>query len=125
MTRSEEQVRVGTETVDARHARLRNYVVTENVTTTVPVSREGVRVEREPIAEANRGDAPDGHALSEDDYEVTLHEERPVVKKEAVPVERVRPEKETVTEQQAVSENVRKEKIETDGHDLPDPRAGR
>ena len=47
------------------------------------------------------------------------------MKKEAVPVERVRPEKETVTQQQTVSENVRKEKVETDGHDLPDRRAGR
>ena len=125
MTRSEEQVRVGTETFEAGRARLRKYVVTENVTTTVPVSHEEVRVEREPITNANRGDALDGQAISEDDYEVTLHEERPVVEKEAVPVERVRLEKETVTEQQTVSENVRKEKIETDGHDIPDPRAGR
>lgn len=68
MTRSEEQVRVGTETVEAGHARLRNYVVTENVTTTVPVSREEVRVDREPISEANRVDALDGKALGEDDY---------------------------------------------------------
>ncbi|MEU2350820.1 DUF2382 domain-containing protein, partial [Modestobacter sp. NPDC013298] len=30
-------------------ARLRKYVVTEDVTTTVPVSHEEVRIEREPI----------------------------------------------------------------------------
>ena len=54
MTRSEEQLRVGTETVEAGRARLRKYVVTENVSTTVPVSHEEVRVEREPITDANR-----------------------------------------------------------------------
>ena len=74
---------------------------------------------------ANRGDALDGPPISEDDYEVTLHEERPVVEKEAVPVERVRLEKETVTEQQTVNKDVRKEKIETDGDELSDGRTGR
>lgn len=78
MTR-EEQVRVGTETFEAGRARLCKYVVIENVTTTVPVSREEVRVVCEPITTANRGDALDGQALSEDDYEVTLQEERPVL----------------------------------------------
>ena len=46
MTRSEEQLHVGTEQVEAGRARLRKYVVTENVSTTVPVSHEEVRVER-------------------------------------------------------------------------------
>ena len=41
----------------------------------------------------------DGPAISEEEHEVTLHAERPVVAKEAVPVERVRLDKETVTEQ--------------------------
>src|SRR4051794_26688082 len=48
MTRSEEQVRVGTERVETGRARLRKYIVTENVTQTVPVSREEVRIKREP-----------------------------------------------------------------------------
>ena len=80
-------------------ARLRKYVVTENVTETVPVTREEVRVEREPITDANVGNALDGPAISEEEHEVVLHAEPPVVEKEAVPVERVRLDKETVTEQ--------------------------
>lgn len=45
-----------------------------------------------------------------------LTEERPVVVKETVPVERVRLGTETVTEQTEVSEQVRKENIELDEH---------
>ena len=59
----------------------------------MPVSREEVRVEREPITDANVGNAMDGPAISEEEHEVTLHAERPVVAKEAVPVERVRLDK--------------------------------
>ena len=114
MTRSEERLNVGTRTEEAGRARLRKYVVTENVTETVPVSREEVRVEREPITDANVGNALDGPAISEEEHEVTLHAERPVVEKEAVPVERVRLDKETVTDQERVSSDVRKEEIEVD-----------
>jgi uncharacterized protein (TIGR02271 family) len=115
MTRSEEQLRVGTTTEEAGRARLRKYVVTENVTKTVPVSREEVRVEREPITDANVGKAMDGPAISEEEHEVTLTAERPVVEKEAVPVERVRLDTETVTDEVTVDETVRKEQIDTDG----------
>jgi uncharacterized protein (TIGR02271 family) len=115
MTRSEEQLRVGTQDVEAGRARLRKYVVTENVTKTVPVSHEEVRVEREPITEQNIGAATDGPAISEEEHEVTLRAERPVVEKEAVPVERVRMGTETVTEQARVNEDVRKEQIDVDG----------
>jgi uncharacterized protein (TIGR02271 family) len=115
MTRSEEQLRVGTQQVEAGRARLRKYVVTENVTETVPVTREEVRVEREPITDGNMGAAMDGPAISEEEHEVVLTEERPVVEKEAVPVERIRLDKETVTEQQTVSDEVRKEQVEVDG----------
>jgi uncharacterized protein (TIGR02271 family) len=115
MTRSEEQVNVGTQRVEAGRARLRKFVVTENVTQTVPVSREEVRLEREPITDANIGNALDGPAISEEEHEVVLHAERPVVEKEAVPVERVRLDTETVTEHETVSADVRKEQIEMEG----------
>jgi len=115
MTRSEERLNVGTRTEEAGRARLRKYVVSENVTETVPVSREEVRVEREPITDANVGNALDGPAISEEEHEVTLHAERPVVEKEAVPVERIRLDKETVTDQERVSADVRKEEVEVDG----------
>ncbi|WP_100499416.1 DUF2382 domain-containing protein [Geodermatophilus chilensis] len=114
MTRSEERLNVGTRSEEVGRARLRKYVVTENVTETVPVFREEVRVEREPITDANIGNAMDGPAISEEEHEVTLHAERPVVEKEAVPVERVRLDKETVTEQERVAADVRKEEIEVD-----------
>ncbi|MGY1720199.1 DUF2382 domain-containing protein [Blastococcus sp. SYSU DS0552] len=117
MTRSEERLDVGTRREETGRARLRKYVVSENVTETVPVSHEEVRVEREPITDANAGKAMDGPAISEEEHEVTLHAEKPVVAKEAVPVERVRMDKETVTDQETVSADVRKEQIEVDGAD--------
>lgn len=115
MTRSEEQLHVGTENVETGRARLRKYVVTENVTQTVPVSHEEVRIEREPITEANVDEATSGPAISEAEHEVTLHEERPVVSKETVPVERVRMNTDTITEEETVNESVRKEQIEVEG----------
>ncbi len=115
MTRSEERLNVGKESQATGRARLRKYITTENVTTTVPVQREEVRVEREPITDGNSGDAMSGPELTESEHEVTLHEERPVVDKETVPVERVRLEKDTVTDEVQVDEEVRKERIETEG----------
>ncbi|MDQ1701325.1 MAG: hypothetical protein QOF57_577 [Frankiaceae bacterium] len=117
MTRSEEQVRVGTEKVQTGVARLRKYVETEQVNVPVTVTKEKVRLETEPITDANRDDAMAGPEISEGEHEVTLTEERPVVAKETVPVERVRLEKDTVAEEQNVSETVRKERIATDGVD--------
>jgi uncharacterized protein (TIGR02271 family) len=115
MTRSEEELRVGTAQRERGRARLRKYVVTEQVQQTVPVQREEVRVEREPITDENLDDALSGPAISEEEHEVVLHEEEPVVEKRAVPKERVRLEKDTVTDEAQVSEEVRKERIEPDG----------
>ncbi|WP_314193231.1 PRC and DUF2382 domain-containing protein [uncultured Arthrobacter sp.] len=117
MTRSEERLSVGTERQATGRVRLRKYVTTENVTQTVPVQREEVRIEREPITDANRDAALRGPDISEEEHEVTLHEERPVVDKETVPVERVRLDKDTVTDEETVTEEVRKERIDTDGID--------
>jgi uncharacterized protein (TIGR02271 family) len=117
MTRSEERLNVGTQQEQVGKARLRKYVVTEQQQVNVPVSREEVRLEREPVTEANRGDAFDGPDITESEHEVTLRAERPVVDTETVPVERVRLGKETVTEEQTVGGEVRKERIEAD---LPD-----
>jgi uncharacterized protein (TIGR02271 family) len=114
MTRSEERLRVGTETRETGKARLRKRVVTEHKQVTVPVAREELRVEREPITDANRRSAVDGPEISEAEHEVTLHEERPVVGKETVPVERVRLAKETVRGTETVGGDVRHEEIEID-----------
>jgi uncharacterized protein (TIGR02271 family) len=112
MTRSEERLHVGTERAETGRARLRKHVVTEQVTQTVPVSHEEVRLEREPVTDVNRGEAMAGSDISEEEHEVTLHAERPVAAKETVAVERVRLGKETVTEDHEVSETLRKEQID-------------
>lgn len=114
MTVSEERLRAGTQRREAGRARLRKYVVTETETVDVPVSREEVRVEREPITDANRAAAMDGPAISEEEHEMTLHEERPVVETEVVPKERVRLAKEQVTGTERVSGEVRKERVDAD-----------
>jgi len=115
MTRSEEELRIGTTQRESGRARLRKYVVEDEVTQTVPVRREEVRVEREPITDANAGAATEGPAISDEEHEVVLHEEEVVAEKRAVPKERIRLDKDTVTEEQQVSETVRKEEIDVDG----------
>ena len=115
MTRSEEELRVGTGEQEVGRARLRKYLVTEQVQTTVPVTREEVRVEREAITDANVGRAMGGPELSEEEHEIVLHEEQPVVEKKVVPKERVRLSKDTVTAEQQVDETVAKERIDTEG----------
>jgi uncharacterized protein (TIGR02271 family) len=114
MTRSEEELRVGTERRERGRARLRKYVVTEHVQTTVPVEREEVRIEREPITDANVEEAMSGPAISDEEHEVVLHAEEPVVEKRAVPKERVRMSKDTLTDEREIREEVRKERIEAD-----------
>lgn len=115
-------MRIGVEQREAGRVRLRKYVITETVTRTVPVSREEVRIKREPIPKAGRKKASRGAQLSEEVYEITLYEQRAVVGKETVPVERVRLDKETVTRSETVGGEVRKERLATDGIDDADTR---
>jgi uncharacterized protein (TIGR02271 family) len=111
MTRSEERLRVGTESVETGQVRLRKYVVTEEQQVTVPVSHEEVRLEREPIRDGQHA----GRAtIGEEEQSVTLHAERPVVDKKTEAVEQVRLGTETVTEDTTVSDEVRKERVEVD-----------
>jgi uncharacterized protein (TIGR02271 family) len=114
MTRSEEELRVGTAERERGRARLRKHVVTEDVQETVPVRRDEVRVEREPITDENVDEAMSGPDISEGEHEVTLKEEEVVVEKRAVPKERVRLEKDVETDDEQVSEQVRKEKVEVE-----------
>ena len=115
MTRSKEELRVGTETREAGRARLRKYITSENVTRTVPVSHEEVVLNREPITEANRDAALSGGDPTEEEHEVVLTEEHAVAAKETVPVERVQVGKETVQGTETVDATVREEHIELDG----------
>jgi uncharacterized protein (TIGR02271 family) len=114
MTRSEEELRVGTTEREAGRVRLKKYVVEEEVTQTVPVRREEVHLEREPITDANRDDALDGPAISEEEHEVVLHEEEIVTEKRAVPKERVRLDTDVTTTDETVSDTVRQERIDVD-----------
>jgi len=115
MTRSEEKLRVGTEQVAAGRARLRKWVETEQQTVTVPVTTERATLTTEPITDANRGAALNGPDISEEEHEVVLRAERPVVSTETVPVERVRLDVETETTNETVTGDVRKERIELEG----------
>jgi uncharacterized protein (TIGR02271 family) len=125
MTRSEEELQVDTTQRERGRVRLRKYVTTEQVQQTVPVQRERVRVEREPITEANLDAATSGPELSEAEHEVILREEEPVVEKRVVPRERVRLDKDTVTDQERVAEPVRKEQIDLDHEDTTGGRPER
>ncbi|MBX9427081.1 MULTISPECIES: DUF2382 domain-containing protein [Streptomyces] len=120
MTRSEEELHVGTEQVETGRIRLRKYVVTEEVQQTIPVRHEEVRVEREPITEANRDQAMTGPEISEAEHEVTLHEERAVVETRAVPVERVSLRTDEVVDEETVTGQVRKERIDVEADTVDD-----
>jgi len=122
MTRSEEEIDVGVRSRETGRARLRKYIVTEPVEKTVQVQREEVRLEREPITDANRDQALSGGDLTEEEHEVTLRAEEPVVEKRVVPKERVRLDTDTVTEETQVDEQLRKERIETEGDIARDKR---
>ncbi|MGQ4349408.1 DUF2382 domain-containing protein [Streptomyces sp. SAS_275] len=122
MTRSEEEMHVGTERQVTGRARLRKYVVTEEQQQTIPVRHEEVRVVREPITDAGLDDALSGPEITEAEREVTLHAERPVVETRVEPVERVRLETDEVTEEETVTGTVRKERIEAE-YDAEDRRS--
>jgi len=122
MTRSEEELLVGTETRERGRAWLRKHVTTVQQTVTVPVQREEVRGEREPITDANLDAATSGPAISEEEHEVTLHLEEVVVDKRAVPKERVRLDTETITDERQIAEEVRKDHIQVDSDQDQLPR---
>jgi stress response protein YsnF len=113
MTRSEERLEVGTRSQEAGRARLRRWVDTEYVNVTVPVRREKAALEVESTTDPVTGEVTSRSDLIADEgREVVLSEERPVVTTASQPVERVRIGTETVTEEQTVTEEVRKERID-------------
>lgn len=120
MTLSEERVEVGKESREAGRARLRKYTTTETETVDVPITKEKLVVERNPVSGEHASAGP----ISDTDQveEVTLREERAVVDKETVPVEEVRIGKEQVTEHETVSAEVRKEHADIDGATDTDTR---
>ena len=122
VVRHEERLNVGTQEREAGHARLRKYVVTDHETVDVPVEREEVTVERTPL-NGTEGRVDNGR-IGEEEVDVTLHEERPVVEKEAVAVEKVGLNKQTVRETQRVEADVQKEQVDVET-DVDRKAAGR
>ncbi|MQY06589.1 PRC and DUF2382 domain-containing protein [Actinomadura macrotermitis] len=123
MTRSEERMRVGTEERETGRVRLRKWVETEQVSTTVPVAHEELVIEHEPITEGRPGEMH----IGEEEREIILHEERPVVSKEQVPVERVHVGTQKVTGEQEVESEVSREQVEIvdeQGRAVRDPGSG-
>lgn len=125
LVRSEERMQVGTESLEAGHAKLHKWASTERVTRTVPVMHEEVRIDREPI-EPGAADV-NGYVAdwAESEQDMVLHEERAVVRKESVPVERVRMRMEQVTEDVSVTEDLRTEHIDYEEDELLRERAAR
>ena len=116
MTRSEEQLNVRVQARPVTRAVLRKYIVTEQVTRTFTIRREEVRLDQIPVSDAEIT-ASALAAFEPEEYEIVLHEERPVISTEVVPVERVRLRKEVVTEHVAVGDQLRKERIGLDVDD--------
>lgn len=112
VVRSEERLRVGTERVEAARVRLRKYVVTEEATLAVPLKREELRIDVEPVTSASNLD-DDGAPFQEQSVELVAREEVAVVGKETVALERVRMRKVEVDGRATVREEVRKERITT------------
>ena len=111
MIRSEEELRVLLRR-RARRVRVQRYVVTDYVTTTIPVRREELRLVEALVDEASRTGTPalPGGAS----WEMVLHQEEPVVSKQVVARERVRLHVQTITEHRRISGEVRKERIQVD-----------
>jgi len=107
----EERLDISTEWSVLGHARLRRYVTSEQVERRVPVVRERIRVERVPVGPDERAQLTD-QEITESTEEVTLHEERVIVRKAVVPVERIRLVTERFTEEQIVRDELHREHIQ-------------
>jgi len=110
ITRSEEEIEVGSRQVDAGSARLRKWVETEPVSLNVELRREVAQVTRERIDEPVAD-----HQFTEEQVDVPLHAEKPVVQKQAVAKERIGLQKDVQTERQTVQDELKKERVEVEG----------
>ncbi|WP_176993173.1 DUF2382 domain-containing protein [Nonomuraea jiangxiensis] len=111
MTMSEERLRIGKESRETGRVRLHKYVETEHVTERIPLSHEELVIEREPISD---GETATPLEIREEERQMILHEERPIVGKETRPVERVRIHKRDVRHEEIVEGQVRRERLEID-----------
>ena len=110
LVRSEERMSVNLETSEIGRVTLHKHIDTEQVQQTVHGFHEEYEIERAPIT---KDDQVTGN-LAESEQQVILHEGKPIISKETVPVERVRLSVKKVDEDKTVSGEIRKERIEID-----------
>jgi uncharacterized protein (TIGR02271 family) len=109
----EEELVVGKRAEEVGRVHLHKEVVQEQETIPVTLQREEVVVERVPVS--GQADVDTTDAFVEQDIDVPVMGEEAVVAKRAVETEEVRLRKQATTEQQEVSDTVRKERVVVDG----------
>jgi uncharacterized protein (TIGR02271 family) len=107
LVRQEERLQVGKEMLETGRVRLHRYVDVEPVEQAVHVYHEEYDIERMPVSGEERT-----HSFEEGEQEIILHEERAVLRKEVVPVERVRLTARRVDEDRTIKDEIRRERIE-------------
>ncbi len=105
----EEELVTDKQRVEEGRVHLHKDVVTEQQTINVPVTREEVHVERVPVS--GNYDANTAGAFQDKDIDVPVMGEEVVTEKRAHVVEEVRLRKDQVTENEQVSDTVRKERV--------------
>jgi uncharacterized protein (TIGR02271 family) len=109
VSRHEEELQVGKRDVEYGRVRLRKWVETAPVTEEVELHRETAFVERQPV------DRPaSGAAIGEEEVEMPLHREEPVVSKETVEREQITVHPEEEIEEETVHGEVRREHVEVE-----------
>jgi len=110
LVRQEERIAVGKEMLETGRVRLHKYVDVESVEQPVHLYHEEYDIERIPVTAEDRISG----SIAEGEQEIILHEERAVLRKEIVPVERVRLRAKRVEEDTTVSDQLRRERIEVE-----------
>jgi uncharacterized protein (TIGR02271 family) len=116
LTLAEEQLAVGKRQASAGEVELRKTVDTERVQEQVQLRHDEVSVERRPITDPSQVGAAD-NTIGEDEVRVVLMEEQTVVSKVMVPREEIIVRKNQVTENQTVSADLRRERLDTSSVD--------
>ena len=110
LTRSEEELAVGTRRERAGELNVKKRVETEHVKEAVPVTREEATIERRP-ATGSTGTKP---TIGEDEIRVPLMAEEVVAEKRVVPKEEIVIRKHAKQETKTVEADLKKERIDLD-----------
>jgi len=113
----EENLVVGKREQEEGRVHLHKEVTSEQETIPVTLRREEVTVERVPVNQNNMDPNAVTDAFKNADIDVPVMGEEAVVGKQVREVEEVRLHKNATTEQQQVSDTVRKERVVVDGTD--------